>query len=56
MAVKCIAKKGLDVHSSSHGFDRFGKQSKYNLQNYVLGVVLESDLSAFTMQHFLKIP
>ena len=27
-------------------FDRFGKQSKYNLQNYVLGVVLESDLSA----------
>ena len=35
-------------------FDRFGKQSKYNLQNYVLGVVLESDLSALHNAAFFE--
>ena len=35
-------------------FDRFGKQSKYNLQNYVLGVVLESDLSALHNASFFE--
>lgn len=35
-------------------FDRFGKQSKYNLQNYVLGIVLESDLTALHNAAFFK--
>ena len=35
-------------------FDRFGSQSKYNLQNYVLGVVLESDLTALHNAAFFK--
>lgn len=35
-------------------FDRFGSQSKYNLQNYVLGVVLESDLSALHNAAFFE--
>ena len=35
-------------------FDRFGSQSKYNLQNYVLGIVLESDLTALHNAAFFK--
>ncbi len=35
-------------------FDQFGSQSKYNLQNYVLGVVLESDLTALHNAAFFK--
>ena len=35
-------------------FDRFGKQSKYNLQIYVLGVVMESDLSALHNAAFFE--
>lgn len=35
-------------------FDRFGKQSKYALQNYILGVVLESDLTALHNAAFFK--
>lgn len=35
-------------------FDRFGKQSKYALQNYVLGVILESDFALLHNAPFFK--